>query len=71
MQKKQSKNSKKSIDETRKMWQGKNGKKEYLKGKNYQKDVIIYISFLFLFFYLGLTTQKEVQKSITLHSHIT
>jgi len=27
---------------------------------------LYFFSFLFLFFYLGLTTQKEVQESITL-----
>ena len=39
MQKKQSKSSKRNINETWKMQQDKNAKKEYLEEENYQEDL--------------------------------
>ena len=39
MQKKQSKNLRKNTDKTRKMWQGRNKKREYLREENYQGDL--------------------------------
>ena len=39
MQRKQLKNSKKNTDKTKKMWQDKNKKKEYSRGKNCQGDL--------------------------------
>ena len=40
MQKKQFKNPRKNTDETRKIWQDRNEKREYLRGENYQEDFV-------------------------------